>query len=220
MSEKSLTPVIGKLENLFSSLNSQFFNGKLQRPVITVSPDTTKGAYGWCTGWRAWTDKEPKPFSEMSPEEVEALKTDGYYEINLCAEHIARPFVEIAETLLHEMIHLYNLHIGVQDTSRNGFYHNKKFKEAAEKHGLICTKTAKYGYSETALNDEAKAFIQSLGSTKFELYRKPVLKMGGASKTKQSSRKYVCPCCGAIIRATKEVNVVCGDCDVAFEEAE
>lgn len=43
MSEKSLTPVIGKLENLFSSLNSQFFNGKLQRPVITVSPDTTKG---------------------------------------------------------------------------------------------------------------------------------------------------------------------------------
>lgn len=45
MSEKSLTPVIGKLENLFSSLNSQFFNGKLQRPVITVSPDTTKGAY-------------------------------------------------------------------------------------------------------------------------------------------------------------------------------
>ena len=90
MSEKSLTPVIGKLENLFSSLNSQFFNGKLQRPVITVSPDTTKGAYGWCTGWRAWTDKEPKPFSEMTPEEVEALKTDGYYEINLCAEHIAR----------------------------------------------------------------------------------------------------------------------------------
>ena len=30
---------------------------------------------------------------------------------------------------------------------------------------------------------------------------------------------YVCPKCGAIIRATKLVNVVCGDCDVAFEIA-
>lgn len=74
MSEKSLTPVIGKLENLFSSLNSQFFNGKLQRPVITISPDTTKGAYGWCTGWKAWTDKAPKPLSEMTPEEVKAAE--------------------------------------------------------------------------------------------------------------------------------------------------
>lgn len=37
MADKSLTPVIGKLENVFSTL------------VITVSPDTTKGAYGWCT---------------------------------------------------------------------------------------------------------------------------------------------------------------------------
>lgn len=78
MNEKSLTPVIGKLEKLFSSLNTQFFNGELQRPVITVAPDTTKGAYGWCTGWRAWTDKEPKPFGEMSPEEVEALSISGY----------------------------------------------------------------------------------------------------------------------------------------------
>lgn len=219
MSEKSLTPVIGKLEKLFSSLNVQFFNGELQRPVITVSPDTTKGAYGWCTSWRAWTDKEPKPFSEMTPEEIEALKADGYYEINLCAEHIARPFMEIVETLLHEMVHLYNLHIGVQDTSRHGFYHNKKFKEAVEAHGLTVTKNSKYGYSETTLNDEAKSFVQSMGNTKFELYRKPILKMGGTSQ-KQSSRKYVCPCCGAIIRATKEVHVICGDCDIAFEEAE
>ncbi len=29
--------------------------------------------------------------------------------------------------------------------------------------------------------------------------------------------KYVCPVCGTIIRATRQVNVKCGDCDVAFE---
>ena len=42
---------------------------------------------------------------------------------------------------------------------------------------------------------------------------------GGRSTSKNRSIKYVCPKCGASIRATKLVNVVCGDCDVAFEIA-
>lgn len=44
MSATSLKPVIEKLESLFSSFNQKFYNGELQTPVITVSPDTTKGA--------------------------------------------------------------------------------------------------------------------------------------------------------------------------------
>lgn len=203
---QSLKPIIGKLENLFSKFNSRFYNGELQNPVITVSPDTTKGAYGWCTAWKAWSNSDKKD--------------DGFYEINICAEHLARPFEQVAETLLHEMVHLYNLQIGVQDTSRGGTYHNKKYKEAAEKHGLTVEKDAKYGWTKTSLNDEAKAFIESLEDTKFELHRKKMLKIPGASKTKQSTRKYVCPICDCIIRATKEVHVICGDCNVVFEEAE
>ena len=42
---------------------------------------------------------------------------------------------------------------------------------------------------------------------------------GGRSTSKNRSIKYVCPKCGAIIRATKQVNVVCGDCNVPFERA-
>lgn len=38
----------------------------------------------------------------------------------------------------------------------------------------------------------------------------------GRSASKNRSIKYVCPNCGAIIRATRIVNVVCGDCNVAF----
>lgn len=45
----SLQVIIGKFEKLFSKFNEQFYEGQLQAPVITVSPDTTKGAYGWCT---------------------------------------------------------------------------------------------------------------------------------------------------------------------------
>lgn len=220
MNNQSLKPIIEKLENLFSKFNEKFYDGELQQPVIAVSPDTTKGAYGWCTSWRAWSTQKQKKLSEMKPEEIEAAKNEGYYEINLCAEHLARPFENVAETLLHEMVHLYNLQIGVQDTSRSGTYHNKKYKDAAEKHGLNVEKDAKYGWTKTSLNDEAKAFVDSMADKKFELYRKIQFKAAGAAKTKNSSRKYVCPFCETIIRATKEVHVVCGDCGVEFEEAE
>lgn len=50
----------------------------------------------------------------LTKEALEAMKKDdGFYEINICAEHLARPFEQVAETLLHEMVHLYNLQIGV-----------------------------------------------------------------------------------------------------------
>lgn len=29
---------------------------------------------------------------------------------------------------------------------------------------------------------------------------------------RSSTRKYKCPCCGNSVRATKTVNVICGDC--------
>lgn len=222
MSATSLKPVIEKLESLFSSFNQKFYNGELQTPVITVSPDTTKGAYGWCTSWKAWSNLDPDSkttdISQMSKADLDAMQNEGFYEINICAEHLARPFEQVAETLLHEMVHLYNLQIGVQDTSRNGTYHNKKFKEAAEQHGLDVGKDPKYGWTITTLDEDARAFVDSLQDKKFELHRKHLPKIPGLSKAKQSSRKYVCPMCGLIIRATKEVNVICGDCGCAFEE--
>lgn len=198
MNEVSLNPVIAELEDLFSKFNARFFDNKLVKPVITVSPDHTRGAYGWCTGWKAGED-------------------EGYYEINLCAEYLNRPFEETCGTLIHEMVHLQNLQDGVQDTSRSGLYHNKKFKEAAEAHGLTVEKGEKYGWHKTTLNPEALEFVQSLGKSGFSLVRPRITDLKGSSK-KNTSRKYVCPCCGAIIRATKEVHVICADCDCEFQE--
>ena len=197
MKDHSLKPVIEKLENCFSKLNEKFYNNELETPVITVSPDNTRGAYGWCTSWKAWKKEND---------------SDGYYEINICAEYLSRPFEEVIGTLLHEMVHLYNLQNGIQDVSRGGTYHNKKFKEAAESHGLILTKDSKYGWIGRTLNDEAAAFVKTMGTEKFDLWRDSPKKAKAATK-KSSSRKYVCPCCGLIVRATKEVKVKCFECD-------
>lgn len=58
MNEVSLKPVIDELETLFSKFNKAFFEGKLEKPVITVSPDHTRGGL-WMVyrlegleGWR------------------------------------------------------------------------------------------------------------------------------------------------------------------------
>ena len=187
MNEVSLKPVIEELENLFSKFNARFFDGGLEKPVITVSPDHTRGAYGWCTGWKAW----------------KAGEDEGHYEINLCAEYLNRPFEETCGTLIHEMVHLQNLQDGVQDTSRSGTYHNKKFKETAEAHGLTVEKGEKYGWHKTTLSPEALEFVQSLGKQGFTLVRPRPLGLKGSSKGGSSSRKYVCPCCGAISQAVK-----------------
>lgn len=202
MKETSLKPVIEKLENLFSKFNEKFYNGELQTPVITVSPDTTKGAYGWCTAWKAWSNGEQKKVADLATLTKEALeamkKDDGFYEINICAEHLARPFEQVAETLLHEMVHLYNLQIGVQDTSRGGTYHNKKYKEAAEQHGLTVEKDAKYGWTKTSLNVKQKPLlpgcrIRSLNFTERAFRKSPV-----QLKQSRVPGNMFAPCAGAL----------------------
>lgn len=208
MNNASLHEIIGQLETLFSKFNQKYFGNQVAKPVITVSPDTTQGAFGWCTSWKAWKDGDD---------------SEGYYELNICAEHLNRPFEEVCGTMLHEMVHLLNLQDGVQDTSRGGTYHNKKFKSTAEDHGLIISQHPKYGWCVTTLNEDAVQFVESLGTKGFKLYRDKTGKSTtgkGKGKTQSSSRKYVCPMCNTIIRATKEVSVICADCGVMFEQEE
>lgn len=70
MNEVSLKPVIAELEDLFSKFNARFFADKLEKPVITVSPDHTRGAYGWCTGWKAWKAGEDEGHYKDTGEDV------------------------------------------------------------------------------------------------------------------------------------------------------
>ena len=200
----SLKPTLNQLENLFQFFNKEYFLDQLESPTITISPDITSGAYGWCTSWKAW-----KHSSE----------DEGHYEINICAEYLTRPFEEVAGTMLHEMVHLDNLYKEIKDTSRSGTYHNNKFKETAEKRGLIVEKTEKYGFAITKLTDEAKDKLKNFNHKSFDMFRDSAAKKSNKT-SKSSSIKYVCPNCGLIIRATKEVRVECVDCGVLFEKAE
>ena len=203
----SLAPINQKLEELFQIFNEKFFGSALPKPVITIAGKGNMKASGWCTREKVWGDE----------------KENRYYEINICSEFLSRPIEEVCETLLHEMCHLYNASRGKHDCSKTSQYHNKTFKECAEKHGLNVEQDKNRGFAITSLKPETLEFIQSLGIGKFDLCRDERKRnekgnmVAGKELKKSSTRKYVCPKCRDSVRATKIKNIICGDCDMKME---
>ena len=204
----SYNRVAGYLNKVFDLLNAEFFESELSRPTITIQ--STPKAYGH--------------FSLR--EDTWVSKNGGTHEINIGAGTLSRPIEEVAATLLHEMVHYWNYIHGIQDCSRGNTYHNRKFKAAAEAHGLIVDHHEKYGWTITKPSDELLEVILKYDLTDILLNRNEFsgfqitgtgthsgADVGTMVPRKSSTRKYVCPCCGMIVRATRNVNVACLDCD-------
>lgn len=200
--------IAGQLEKMYRSLNEDFFDGALSMPVITVQ--STPHAYGHVTCGKIWE------------------KVGGgecRYELNIGAGTLFRPIEETTATLLHEMVHIYHLERDVQDCSRGGRYHNKIFKAKAESVGLVIEYDKNIGWSITSPSDDLVLYVADKGWQDFCIFRNELSQFlggfggsSGASGTTgnkpSSTRKYQCPCCGNSVRATKDVNIICGDCDV------
>lgn len=88
-----------------------------------------------------------------------------YHEINISAEYLNRPVNDIYQTLLHELSHMYNAVLGIDDCNA-AQYHNKNFKKAAEKFGLIVDKYPGRGWALTSLSEEGISAIEALGPNK------------------------------------------------------
>lgn len=215
-----MSRAVGQLEMMFRELNKDKFDGTLPSPIITVT--ATPNAYGHCSRRKIWR-----------------VKDGATYEINIAADTMARPIEKVKATLLHEMIHLYCRENDIQEVSRGGTYHNKRFAEIAERVGLEVGYDKKYGYHTHAGDDIGLLeYALSKGWTEL-LIQKPqgvdlaelIKRLGqiesgeettgteSGEKTKKpsSTRKYQCPCCKNSVRATKEINIICGDCKMKME---
>lgn len=203
----SIIPIVTALENDFSIFRKHFYEDRgesLETPVITVSPHSGKiVSAGECTVMRVWQDTDAQS------------SNNGSYEIKISAHTLEYPKDVIIGILLHEMAHLYNLLNNIKDTNKNGTYHNRRFKKTAEAHGLIVEQDdeGRYGWCKTSLNDEAINLLHTIATDKFDIFRPIMPKSTQTAKAKRiGSRKYVCPDCGQIVRATKEVHIFCADC--------
>lgn len=212
-----MSRLTGELEKVFRLLNQNFFNGELPTPIITVIPSSR--SYAHYTTYDAWK-----------------TSLGEKREINIASGTLNRPLENIIASLLHEMVHMYNdCILNISDTSRGGTYHNKFFKKEAEAHGLAVTRSDKYGWAVTQPGDTLLTFLLEHDELReIEMYRvSPTtasIGIGSHSNNDNSinliprsttshHRKYICPCCGTVIRATKNVNVICADCSTLFVEA-
>lgn len=202
------------LVKVFKLINEKYFDNTLDIPTITIQSKT--GTYGHITVNKVWSNNEVST-----------------HELNICADYLNRPVENIVATLIHEACHLYALQNNIQDTSNRGIYHNKRFKKLAEERGLYIEKHNVYGWTITEPTEETLDFCIDNNLEDIQLFRQSSFSfgtIGGGSKAgngttlpptpkKSSTRKYICPCCGNSFRATKNINVLCMDCDVQFELA-
>ncbi len=198
----------GYLDKIFKLLNAKYFNNELPAVIITIQ--STPTAYGHFTCYDAWhcgADRE------------------GFQEINIGAGTLDRPIENVTATLLHEMVHEYCFVNGIKDTSRNGTYHNKRFRDEAVKRDLDIEYDPRIGFSITAPTENLLNFCIDNGLEDIQMGRNDLYGMyhggiaggksttGGTTKRPGSnSRKYVCPCCGNIARTTKDMLLICGTC--------
>ena len=203
-----------RLEEAYSKFNDYYFESALPDVMITIQ--SSRGAYGHCTTQKVWASGDER-----------------YYELNLGAEYLDRPIENVLATLMHEMVHIYCMENGIKDTSNLGRYHNKKFKEEAEKRGLLISKHDYIGWSVTQPSEKFIGVIKEMGlDVACENCRVgEKIQLGGDSsdgddtpgiekkpriKKPSSTRKYVCPFCMVSIRATRDVHIICADCMEPF----
>lgn len=190
------------LNTLFDLLNARFFDNELERPTITIQ-------------------STPKVLGHFSTRKDTWISTAGVsHELNIGAGTLASS--NLLGVMCHEMTHYYCHVHGIKDVSRGTMYHNRHFKEAAEAHGLIVERDPKYGWMITTPGQELIDFAEehdlhniSITRNEFQFLRIPGLtgiNDPAILKNKSNSRKYICPCCGNSVRATKLVNIACVDC--------
>lgn len=216
----NVSEIVDKTKALFDLLNEHFYVDELICPEVTVSFVNGRDDYGWCR-----------------VREISQITNEVRHEINITPDYINRPIEEVVTAMLHEMAHLYNMLYGIKDVSNNGYYHNKKFKDTADAHGLHISRRGYYGWTIINMSGKTAEWVAQLPSLdeivenrKFALKNKEKERKAGASCSekaigttrseyngnKEFSIKYVCDACGAVVRSTKQVNVVCGHCDAPF----
>ena len=198
------------LDKIFNKLNATYFESELSKPVITIQ--STPRAYGHVSVAEVWTSGE----------------ANHRHELNIGAGTLNRPIENVVATMLHEMVHLYNLAHGVQDCSRGGSYHNKKFRDEAIKRDLQIDHHPTYGWTLTTPTDNLVQWCIDNDLEEISVYRHdgacpigitPPPRTGdlaptapGTTRPKSSTRRYVCPRCKAIARTTRDMKIICGEC--------
>lgn len=125
---KPTTETYSELSEAYDAFNKKLFGGKLPNCLITLQREKHTCGY----------------FSSGRFANIDGQLTD---EIAINPSYFAvTPIIEIMQTLVHEMAHLWQFHFG---TPGRGRYHNKEWADKMESIGLMPSSTGRPGGSKT-----------------------------------------------------------------------
>ena len=142
-------------------------------------------------------------------------------EVFVGGEGLARGPAAVLGTLLHEAAHALAHVRGIKDTSRQGRWHNARFKALAEELGIEVSKDGRIGWSPTSIpattRDAYAEVIDELGRVLRQ--HRSVETTDGVRVKKPSPPPCVCGC-GRRIRVSPAVfaagPITCGVCGTDF----
>ncbi|MDP3008226.1 MAG: SprT-like domain-containing protein [Methylococcales bacterium] len=125
---KPTTETYAELTWAYDVFNQSLFDGKLPNCLITLQREKHTCGY----------------FSSGRFANIDGALTD---EIAINPSYFAvTPIIEIMQTLVHEMVHLWQFHLG---TPGRGRYHNKEWADKMESIGLMPSSTGRPGGKKT-----------------------------------------------------------------------
>jgi hypothetical protein len=147
-------------------------------------------------------------------------------EVLVGGEGLRRGAVDVLGTLLHEAAHGLAHARGVQDTSRQGRFHNRRYAQLARELGLDVTQVDGIGWSATSVPAAtADIYDEALNvlAAALTLWRRAESAGPAGPERPRNSVACVCPC-GRRLRVARstlvQAPIVCGACGAPFEPDE
>ena len=240
---KRLVGSIEELGRLYDFLNKEFFESALSKPVITLMPEERKGhnvrVLGWFSQSKIWNEKSGNKAYELN---ITADYADrSFTEIAGTLLHeMVHQFArenDINDCSRFGMYHNKNFAkiasehgLDVKKNDKYGFSETRLSDEA------MC-RVSEFKFNEELIyrrKELDKKDVIDLIEKQIpedtpdretvvqDMYRdvsEGKLKVIGdkIKPNSSSTRKYICPMCKMSVRATKVVNIKCGDCDIAMQ---
>ncbi len=163
-------------------------------------------------------------WGHFAPHRWQVAGTDRH-EVLVGGEGLQRGPLEVLGTLLHEAAHGLAQARSVQDTSRGGRYHNRRYATLARELGLDVANVKPIGWSATSVPAPTAAGyagqLEELAAA-LVLWRRQEHRSGTGTRSRNLLAA-ACPC-GRRLRVAKatlaEAPILCGACEHPFERAD
>jgi hypothetical protein len=143
-------------------------------------------------------------------------------EVLVSGEGLRRTPSEVLTTLLHEAAHALADRRGIQDTSRQGRWHNRHFADLANELGLQAKKDPRIGWSPCTLRPDTAAtyapILDELGAA-MRAYRHPEDQATRTRTNNNNGLALTCDCARKIRVSEKTAGdgpIICGVCEAPF----